>query len=329
MERDDIFRAIQVAVEDTPLLMIGSGSSAPYGLPGMQELGEHLLKQLDSKYSGEKCWNTFRENLQAGQDLESALSDITFPSDILNDVKWETWSLISSRDFDLFGRILFGHQELALSKLLKKLYQATPQKIDIITTNYDRVIEYACDLAQIPVANGFYGCYHKHFDKEFPSRRSINLIKVHGSLDVFCDTHGVAVSVPIILRERVPGLVPEIITPGASKYAAVLTGTPRQLLSAADERIGQARSFLCIGYGFNDAQIQENILTKARTGTPVILLTMKVADHAAHLLANNAKNYISIQKGEKDNTTDICINRDIVTLDGTYWTVDGLMEIID
>ena len=329
MEQDDIFRAIQAAVEDTPLLMIGSGSSAPYGLPGMQELGEHLLKQLDSKYSGEKCWNTFRENLQAGQDLESALSDITFPSDILNDVKWETWSLISSRDFDLFGRILFGHEELALSKLLKKLYQATPQKIDIITTNYDRVIEYACDLAQIPVANGFYGCYHKHFDKEFPSRRSINLIKVHGSLDVFCDTHGVAVSVPIMLRERVPGLVPEIITPGASKYAAVLTGTPRQLLSAADERIGQARSFLCIGYGFNDAQIQENILTKARTGTPVILLTMKVADHAAHLLANNAKNYISIQKGEKDNTTDICINRDIVTLDGTYWTVDGLMEIID
>lgn len=47
MERDDIFRAIQAAVEDTPLLMIGSGSSAPYGLPGMQELGEHLLKQLD------------------------------------------------------------------------------------------------------------------------------------------------------------------------------------------------------------------------------------------------------------------------------------------
>ena len=127
MERYDIFRAIQVAVEDTPLLMIGSGSSAPYGLPGMQELGEHLLKQLDSKYSGEKCWNTFRENLQASQDLESALSDITFPSDILNDVKWETWSLISSRDFDLFGRILFGHQELALSKLLKKLYQATQE----------------------------------------------------------------------------------------------------------------------------------------------------------------------------------------------------------
>ncbi len=327
MERDDIFRAIQAAVEDTPLLMIGSGSSAPYGLPGMQELGEHLLKQLDTKYYGEKCWNTFRENLQAGQDLETALSDITFPSDILNDVKWETWSLISSRDFDLFGRILFGHEELALSKLLKKLYQATPQKIDIITTNYDRVIEYSCDLAQIPVANGFYGCYHKHFDKEFPSRRSINLIKVHGSLDVFCDTHGVAVSVPM-LREKVPGLVPEIITPGASKYAAVLTGTPRQLLSAADERIGQARSFLCIGYGFNDAQIQENILTKARTGTPVILLTMKVADHAAHLLANNAKNYISIQKGEKDNSTDICINRDIVTLDGTYWTVDGFMNII-
>lgn len=327
MERDDIFRAIQVAVEDTPLLMIGSGSSAPYGLPGMQELGEHLLKQLDSKYSGEKCWNTFRENLQAGQDLESALSDITFPSDILNDVKWETWSLISSRDFELFGRILFGHQELALSKLLKKLYQATPQKIDIITTNYDRVVEYACDLAQIPVANGFYGCYHKHFDKDFPLKKSVNLVKVHGSLDVFCDTHDVAVSVPM-LKDRVPGLIPEIITPGASKYAAVLTGTPRQLLSAADERIGQARSFLCIGYGFNDAQIQENILTKARVGVPVVVLTKEVSDHAAHLLANNAKNYISIQEGKKKNTTEICINKEIEILDGTFWTIDGFMDII-
>lgn len=328
MERDDIFRSVQAAVEDTPLLMIGSGSSAPYGLPGMQELGAHLLKKLDSKYSSERSWKEFRENLQSGQDLETALSDITFPPEILNEVKWETWSLISSRDFDLFGRILFGHEELALSKLLKKLYQATPQRIDIITTNYDRVVEYACDLAQLPVSNGFYGCYHKHFDKEFPSKKSVNLVKVHGSLDVFCDTHDVAVSVPM-LKERVPGLVPEIITPGASKYAAVLTGTPRQLLGAADERIGQARSFLCIGYGFNDAQIQENILTKARAGVPVVVLTKEVSDHAAHLLANNAKNYISIQEGKKTGTTEICLNKEIAILDGTFWTIEGFMKIID
>lgn len=327
MERDDVFRAIQTAVEDPPLLMIGSGSSAPYGLPGMQELGEHLLQELDSKYSGEGCWKVFRENLLAGQDLETALSDITFPPNILNDVKWETWSLISSRDFELFGRILFGHEELALSKLLKKFYQTHPQKIDIITTNYDRVIEYACDLAQLPVANGFYGCYHKHFDKEFPLQESVNLVKVHGSLDVFCDTHGVAVSVPM-LQKRVPGLVPEIITPGASKFAAVLTGTPRQLLGAADERIGRAKSFLCIGYGFNDAQIQENILAKARTGIPVVVLTKEVSDHAAHLLANNAQNYISIQKGKEKDTTEVCMNREIEILDGTFWTVDGFMKII-
>lgn len=30
MERDDIFRAIQSAISNTPLLMIGSGSSAAY-----------------------------------------------------------------------------------------------------------------------------------------------------------------------------------------------------------------------------------------------------------------------------------------------------------
>ena len=47
MERDDIFKAIQSAVEDTPLFIIGSGSSAAHHLPGMGLLGGHLLTQLD------------------------------------------------------------------------------------------------------------------------------------------------------------------------------------------------------------------------------------------------------------------------------------------
>ena len=124
------------------------------------------------------------------------------------------------------------------------------------------------------------------------------------------------------------GLIPGIITPGRSKYEAVLQGTPRQLLAAADEKIGQANSFLCIGYGFNDTQIQENILAKARTGIPVVVLTKEVSEHAAHLLANNAQNYISIQEGKENDTTEVCMNRKIEILDGTFWTVDGFMEII-
>ena len=95
------------------------------------------------------------------------------------------------------------------------------------------------------------------------------------------------------------GLVPEFITPGSSKYAAILHGTHRELLLAADERIKQAKSFLSIGYGFNDSQIQEGILTRIRSGVPLVSITKEVSDSAAHLLANNARNYITIQQGSE------------------------------
>lgn len=328
MKRDDVFRAIQSAVKDRPLLIIGSGSSAPHGLPGMGALGNHLLAQLDSKYAGITCWDTFRENLKSGMDLEKALLEVTLTPEMLNDVKCETWNLISSKDLELFDRILFGNEALPLARLIKKFYQPHPRKIDIITTNYDRVIEYACDSVGIPVSTGFEGCYKKRFTGVFPSKDTVNLLKVHGSLDVFRDAHDTAVSLPM-LRELRPGLIPEIITPGRSKFEAILQGTPRQILSAADDRIGQANSFLCIGYGFNDTQVQENIISRIRTGVPIVVVTREVFDPAAHLLANNAMHYISIQEGKAPNTTEICIDRTVEILDGTFWTIDGFMNIID
>lgn len=328
MERDDIFRAVQSSIKDTPLLMIGSGYSATHGLPGMKALGEHLFAQLDCKYRGTACWDIFCENIQKGDDLETALSEVTLTPEILTDVKCETWNLISASDLKLFEHIIFDNEPLPLSRLLKKLCQAQPRKLDIITTNYDRIVEYACDAIGMPVVTGFDGNYLKRFSGKFRSQNAVNLLKVHGSLDVFQDAHNATVSIPM-LRELRSGLIPEIITPGRSKYEAILEGTPRYLLVGADERIQRAGSFLCIGYGFNDTQVQARILTQIRAGIPIVVLTRTVHEHTAHLLANNAKHYISIQKGPEPNTTEFCINKTISHLDGTFWTVDGLMNIID
>lgn len=74
---------------------------------------------------------------------------------------------------------------------------------------------------------------------------TVNIVKVHGSLDTFKDVHGASLNIP--LMNKIPdGLVPEIITPGSSKYRAVLKGTTRDLLNASDEMIKYAKSFLCI-----------------------------------------------------------------------------------
>lgn len=328
MECGEIFKVIQHAVSDVPLLLIGSGSSAPFGLPGMTELGEYLISKLTPIYETNPSWKQFQKNIEDGQDLETALTDIVLPPEIIDDIRRETWELVSSRDIELYYSVIFKRKQISLAKLLKKFYQTHPQCVNIITTNYDRVIEYACDDVQIPVNNGFTGHYIKHYTGRFIRKNTINLVKVHGSLDFFKDAHDVSLSLPV--QKSIPeGLSPEIITPGISKYRAVLKGTARQLLNECDALISQSSSYLCIGYGFNDEQIQENMISNIRGGKPIVVVTRTVSEKAANLLANNSSNYVSIQQGKEPNTSEFCINKKIVVVDGTYWTVDGLLQIID
>lgn len=251
MEREELFKFVQKHMKNVPLMLIGSGGSAPCGLPGMSELGAFLISRITPKYSGVSSWDDFCSNLEEGQDLETALSSIALSPELLDDIKIETWNLVSKRDLALFSQIVLGNIQLSLTSLLKKLYQTHPQCLNIITTNYDRVIEYACDLARLKVNTGFEGCYLKRYAGAFAAKTVVNLIKVHGSLDVFRDAHDSAFSV--VMQQEIPiGLVPEIITPGLSKFQAILRGTSRQLLTESDRLINQAQSFLAIGYGFND-----------------------------------------------------------------------------
>ena len=50
MDQESIFKAIQKFVTNTPLILVGSGASAPHGLPSMYTLGHHLIDQLGDKY---------------------------------------------------------------------------------------------------------------------------------------------------------------------------------------------------------------------------------------------------------------------------------------
>lgn len=323
----EIFKNVQKLISN-PLLFIGSGSSAAYGLPTMYVLGEHLISMLSSKYYDDNEWKKFEENLAVGQDLETALSNINLKQEIINDIRKATWELVSSADLRLFNELTFGTVSMPLATLIKKLFQVHPKTVNIITTNYDRVIEYACDKVGIPVNTGFSGCYSKQYVGAFNKKNMVNLIKVHGSLDLFKDSKNATISLP--LQHQLPdGLLPEIITPGISKYQAVLTGIERPLLTEGDIMINNAESYLCIGYGFNDTQIQAEMINNMKKGKPLVLVTQKVSESTAHLLANSATNYIYINEGDTEGTTEFCINKKTISIEGTYWTIDGFMEIID
>lgn len=61
----------------------------------------------------------FNENISSGLDLETALADIVFCSEIVDDIRRVTWELISKSDLDLFYRVVFNEEQIPLSRLIR------------------------------------------------------------------------------------------------------------------------------------------------------------------------------------------------------------------
>lgn len=330
MNEDKIFERVQKALSDVPLLLIGTGGTMPYGIPGMWELAEYLINKLDAKYKTDKEWITFTDRLRNEDDLEKALTDLHLEESIVDDIVLATWELVGSKDLKMLYQWLDNSYQPALGKLIHRLYQANPQCVNIITTNYDRVIEYACDQYELPVDNGFRGEYISRVSKSHKINRSkiINLLKVHGSLDWFFESNNKVVALPI--QESVPTyLKPAIITPGTGKYRRVLESPFREVLHLADDLMAEAQNYLCIGYGFNDSQIQNNIIDGIKLGKPIVVVTKKITSEAEKLITSNSENYIIIQAYEKDeNKTEFLLPQGKTIIDYAYWTQEGFLKII-
>lgn len=328
MNKEEIFKTIQEYTTDVPLILIGTGVSIPVGIPGMAELAQYLLDNLNSKYSSNTNWIEISNKLENHIDLESALTSFRLDNELLSDIKRLTWELVSAADLKLFyEEVLFG-KDLPLSILLNKLIQPNPNHLDILTTNYDRYIEYCCDQIGVRIDNRYSGTYLKKTAQDRIKRKNnVTLLKVHGSLDSFSDIKtNESISIP--LQTKIPnGFVPEIITPGSDKYEAILTSICRDILHNADTLIDNATNFLCIGYGFNDSQIQEKIITKIKSGTPIVVVTKDLSDKALGIINNNSKKHAVILDNGNGSTRFI-INKTDTILDGVYWTIDGFNEII-
>lgn len=330
MDKNSIFTKVQKCLESVPVMLIGTGATIPLGIPGMGELSKHLISTLDGKHKGNINWNTIKKKLDSGTDLESALTDVTLNDDLVNDIVVKTWELIAEADISVFSQYVLGKKTIALSELINKFYQVHPQCINIITTNYDRIIEYSCDQKRIRYDTRYQGGYIRYFSTVKTGNKDVvNIFKVHGSLDLFKDANSLVCSIPGQHKTLLVGFLPEIISPGISKYKAVLTSSCRNILHESDTVINNASSFLCIGYGFNDEQIQAGIISQIQTGKPIVVVTKAITDKAARLLDNNSHNYVVIEENpDKTDSTCFIIDKKYYYLDGTFWTIEGLLQII-
>jgi hypothetical protein len=223
-----------------------------------------------------------------------------------------------------------GKKSIPLSELIVKYNSVHPKCVNVITTNYDRVVEYACDQKQIKYDTRYQGGYIQHMSNAPLGKKDIvNILKVHGSLDLFKDASNWVFSVRGLNKTIPVGFYPEIISPGISKYKAVLTSSCRNILHESDNVIRNANSFLCLGYGFNDEQIQSGIITQIGIGKPIVVATMELSSKAQNLLSSSSSNFVIIEKdSSKNDASRFTFKENQYSIDGNYWSIDGLLKII-
>jgi hypothetical protein len=232
MDYDDTVKFVQEHFTDGLALVIGSGLSAAEGIPGMPALATHLSSGAGVLTGTDAVlWGQIKAVLDADEGLEAALLKHS-PSDTL-----EVWiarltcELLMPKEREVMSAVLRGDRSLRLTTFLAKVLKPT-NGLPILTPNYDRLIEMACEMAGFHVDTTAVGHYAGAFDhvrscmgscRGITTRAKITVLdhypraivlKPHGSFDWYQLGNDARRCSLDLDAERL------IITPGNNKYRA-------------------------------------------------------------------------------------------------------------
>lgn len=277
-----------------PKLIIGTGLSVIYGVPGMGALADHLEKEINSinDASLKEIWNKRSDSIKTN-GLEAGLANITQEESMLVDaIKPITARYILQSEEKLHKTIL--EKDTGFSRLLSYLsgtVSVNKKVIDIMTPNYDRIIEIVCDKLNIGVITGFTGNLYCRFSRNLLKQPGdiyslkyctwVRLFKPHGSINwINEDGNEYLTNDFKVLSEK--GEYIEIVTPGGSKYReGLVNNTFRCMREEFNELLNpeDQYSLFIYGYGFNDDHFdtalfdsfQKNVLILSRSVKPDII----------------------------------------------------------
>lgn len=304
--KNTLFDLAQECVSKSPVIILGSGASAAYGIPGMPQLKAHLQKVPSlgtAKPHEASKWAEFQSKL-AITDLETALDEVRLPESLTALVVESTWDYLAPFDYHVFEKAIDDHELFPLTKLFLHLFNSTRTDIHVVTPNYDRIAEYAADAGKLVHYTGFnYGHIRARAINGKPrihvgtsACRTVYVWKVHGSFDWFRDRDGIVVGLPIS-NTRPPNLMPVIVTPGIEKYRLTHDEPFHSIKSEADRALQTADAYLCIGYGFNDTHLQTTLVERCRErDVPLVLLTKSITATAkAFLNSGKCGKYLAVE----------------------------------
>lgn len=334
---EEIAKWAQQFLAERPVVVLGTGATIPHGLPSMRTLANQLLAAITDHPEG---WDAFAERLDVTKDLEQALHDVPLPQDTVEILVRATWKIVSAKDIELYNQLLKGGVTFPVSDLFAYLLRTADTHLRVVTTNYDRVAEYAANAVGAYASTGVTAGWLQRFvatsvDRErAPSpgfEGLVTILKVHGSLDWFRDPTDDVIAVP--LAQAVPDDTrPLIVTPGVSKYREVHKDPFRTVMSAADAVLRGATCYVCVGYGFNDEHVQPVLVNRVmKDGIPLVVVTKELTAQTRNaFLKEPPKRFLFVE--EVPGGTRVYTPKDPggLVLDGlSAWQLQGFMKMIN
>jgi hypothetical protein len=311
-EFNDGLQTLQEFIRTKPALLVGSGLSVSMGLPGMRELLVYLKNKIPERCSDsidhQREWAECLKLIES-LGFEEGLCQKQLSNTLLDIIVDETAGLIEIKDDLLRDKLIDRYTSLSPFALLVKhlIDSLSPSSpiLDIITSNYDHIIEYSCDQLGVEVCTGFVGSHIKTYsenifrenfsilittisnngkaNKDYRPIQKVRILKPHGSLHwymlgdkVFQSPHS------IIESKRI------MITPGSTKYAASLIDpVMNHHRELANQSIRSAPSVFVIGYGFSDDHLQTVLKQRIKSGMKCLILTKQLSEKALELITDN------------------------------------------
>lgn len=337
---DQLSRTIQKFLENSPMFVLGSGASAQYGLPTMSQLAIAIASDNEI-VNADDAGDLIERLTDGGSNLEAAINESNVGPKSLNRIRQIIWEQISAKDAICFEETLTSN-DMPLEIALRKVLSAAGNKTCIVTTNYDHLAEIAIDRVGAACIDGYFGHILRKMDTgsssthQLAARRSpkvVRLWKVHGSLDWFRSSDGTIFSIPFY--PKVPqNCEPLIVPPSREKYSETSQDPYREIISKADDAFQEARSFLCVGYGFGDNHIHPRLQKEAGRGKPIVILAKTLTENCSNWLRDAGLNrFIALEQTDGDeNATRVLMNdgwddRSEFAIEGKYWDFGELVKI--
>lgn len=334
----EVKRQLQDHLQEGLLIVVGTGLSIAEGIPGMWPLSEHLKKVIPDKLASapDAAWDDIVKALDAGEHLEAAMGKANLQPATVDAIVESTAQLILEKELEVFSQVIAGTKTLPFTTFVKHLFKGG-KKFHLITSNYDRLIELATEVAGIGVDTRFAGSLFSYSDPKrsadahresyvsgrnsaFRSLPNLCIYKPHGSLDWY-EVNGKVVRCAVNT-----GKTPIIITPGSSKYRESFRWAFDDQRTAGNKSVASASRFMFIGYGFNDDHLEQHICPGFKLTKPSIIIAKHLTENAMNVIKNseNLNVFAICCVSDTDlRSRIISSNGEEIIVDEQLWNLDG------